>query len=231
MAEGKFFAGRIIRPGNEIGNLVTSFETMVSGLSELIGEVQSSGDNVSVAGNKIRSTAEYIDSAVNRQAASTNEVTATSRLISKTSKDLVEVMADVAESASESAHMAETLQGNIERREQSLIRFVNSTESVASRLAAIDEKASRINHIVTTIARIADQTNLLSLNAALKRKAGQFGQDFCGCREMRRLADQTVSLPKILINGQDMQSPSVPGSWRWRLSIMKSAQALMKSSR
>ena len=209
MAEGKFFAGRIVRPGNEIGNLVTSFETMISGLSELVGEVQSSGDNVSVAGNKIRSTAEHIDSAVNRQAASTNEVTATSRLISKTSKDLVEVMADVADSASESAQMAEALQGNIERREQSLIRLVNSTDSVASRLAAINEKASRINHIVTTIARIADQTNLLSLNAAIEaEKAGQFGQGFSVvAREMRRLADQTViAAEDIELMVRDMQS-------------------------
>ncbi|WP_320173827.1 methyl-accepting chemotaxis protein [Maridesulfovibrio sp.] len=209
MAEGKFFAGRIIRSGNEIGNLVTSFETMISGLSELIGEVQSSGDNVSVAGNKIRSTAEHIDSAVNRQAASTNEVTATSRLISKTSKELVEVMADVANSASESAHMAEALQGNIERREKSLIRLVNSTDSVASRLAAIDEKASRINHIVTTIARIADQTNLLSLNAAIEaEKAGQFGQGFSVvAREMRRLADQTViAAEDIELMVRDMQT-------------------------
>ncbi|HAS89024.1 MAG TPA: methyl-accepting chemotaxis protein [Desulfovibrio sp.] len=209
MAEGKFFAGRFIKPGNEIGNLVTSFETMISGLSELIGEVQSSGDNVSVAGNKIRSTAEHIDAAVNRQAASTNEVTATSRLIRKTSRDLLEVMSDVAESASESAHMAEALQSNIERREQSLVRLVDSTDSVSSRLAAINEKASRINHIVTTIARIADQTNLLSLNAAIEaEKAGQFGQGFSVvAREMRRLADQTViAAEDIELMVRDMQS-------------------------
>ncbi|NDV26340.1 methyl-accepting chemotaxis protein [Desulfovibrio sp. JC010] len=208
-AEGKFFAGRIIRPGNEIGNLVTSFETMISGLSELIGEVRTSGDNVSVAGNKIRSTAEHIDAAVNRQAASTNEVTATSRLISKTSKDLAEVMEDVSESASESAHMAETLQNNIERREKSLIKLVDSTDSVSSRLAAINEKASRINHIVTTIARIADQTNLLSLNAAIEaEKAGQFGQGFSVvAREMRRLADQTViAAEDIELMVRDMQT-------------------------
>ncbi|WP_319777731.1 methyl-accepting chemotaxis protein [Maridesulfovibrio sp.] len=208
-AEGKFFASRIVRPGNEIGNLVTSFETMISGLSALIGEVRTSGDNVSVAGNKIRSTAEHIDAAVTRQAASTNEVTATSRLISKTSKNLVEVMEDVAESASESAQMAEALQDNIERREQSLIRLVNSTDNVSSRLGAINEKASRINHIVTTIARIADQTNLLSLNAAIEaEKAGQFGQGFSVvAREMRRLADQTViAAEDIELMVRDMQS-------------------------
>ncbi|WP_320006717.1 methyl-accepting chemotaxis protein [Maridesulfovibrio sp.] len=208
-AEGKFFAGRIISSSNEIGNLVASFEIMVSGLSDLIGEVRTSGDNVSVAGNKIRSTAEHIDAAVNRQAASTNEVTATSRLISKTSKELVEVMNNVADSASESAQMAEALQGNIAQREKSLIKLVDSTDSVSSRLAAINEKASRINQIVTTISRIADQTNLLSLNAAIEaEKAGQFGQGFSVvAREMRRLADQTViAAEDIELMVRDMQS-------------------------
>ena len=208
-AEGKFIVGWIIRHGNEIGNLVTSFETMISGLSDLIGEVRTSGDSVSVSGNKIRSTAEHIDAAVNRQAASTNEVTATSRLISKTSKELVGIMSDVADSASESAQMAEALQGNIAKREQSLIKLVDSTDSVSSRLAAINEKASRINQIVTTIARIADQTNLLSLNAAIEaEKAGQFGQGFSVvAREMRRLADQTViAAEDIELMVRDMQT-------------------------
>lgn len=208
-SEDRFFAGRFMKPGSEIGNLVVSFETMIFGLSSIIGEVRDSGDSVSVAGSKIRATAEQIDSAVNRQAASTNEVTATSRLISRTSRDLVEVMDDVAESAGESAKMAETLQSNIARREKSLVSLVDSTDNVSSRLGAINEKASKINQIVTTIARIADQTNLLSLNAAIEaEKAGQFGQGFSVvAREIRRLADQTViAAEDIELMVRDMQS-------------------------
>lgn len=208
-AEDRFFAKRFIKPGNEIGNLVSSFETMISGLSGIIGEVRDSGDNVSVSGIKIQATAHQIDSAVNRQAASTNEVTATSRLISKTSWDLVEVMEDVAENANESAKMAEVLQSNIEHREQSLIKLVDSTDNVSTRLGAINEKATKINNIVTTIARIADQTNLLSLNAAIEaEKAGQFGQGFSVvAREIRRLADQTViAAEDIELMVRDMQS-------------------------
>lgn len=208
-AENKFLSEKFIQPGNEIGNLVDSFEIMISGLSEIIGEVRDSGDNVSVAGNKIQATAQHIDSAVNRQAASTNEVTATSRMISKTSKELVQVMEDVAKNTNESAHMAEILQVNIEEREQSLIRLVDSTDNVSSRLGAINEKATKINNIVTTIARIADQTNLLSLNAAIEaEKAGQFGQGFSVvAREIRRLADQTViAAEDIELMVRDMQS-------------------------
>ncbi|SDK50658.1 Protein of unknown function [Maridesulfovibrio ferrireducens] len=208
-AQGKFFAGRIIKSGNEIGNLVQSFEIMIEGLSDLITEVRDSGDNVSVSGRKISATVGDIDSAVTRQAASTNEVTATSSLIRKTSRNLVDVMEEVAVNASESADLAEVLQGNISLREKSLINLVNSTDNVSSRLGAINEKANKINQIVTTIARIADHTNLLSLNAAIEaEKAGQFGQGFSVvAREIRRLADQTViAAEDIELMVRDMQS-------------------------
>lgn len=208
-AEDRLLAGRFMKQGSEIGNLTASFETMIAGLSQIVGEVRESGDSVSVAGNRISSTADQIDSAVNRQAASTNEVTATSRLISHTSKDLVKIMEDVSENAGESAQIAETLQSHITHREQSLISLVNSTDNVSSRLGAINEKAIKINNIVTTIARIADQTNLLSLNAAIEaEKAGQFGQGFSVvAREIRRLADQTViAAEDIELMVRDMQS-------------------------
>ncbi|OEU71621.1 MAG: chemotaxis protein [Desulfovibrio sp. S3730MH75] len=208
-ASGKFFAKRILKSGNEIGNLLESFEIMIGGLSGLVTEVRDSGDNVSVAGRKISATVGHIDLAVSSQAASTNEVTATSRLIRKTSRDLVDVMEDVAGSASESADLAEVLQDNISIREQSLIKLVDSTDNVSSRLGAIDEKANKINNIVTTIARIADHTNLLSLNAAIEaEKAGQFGQGFSVvAREIRRLADQTViAAEDIELMVRDMQT-------------------------
>ncbi|MFM9145255.1 MAG: methyl-accepting chemotaxis protein [Phycisphaerales bacterium] len=68
-----------------------------------------------------------------------------------------------------------------------------ATAGVADRLAAINEKAVNIGGVVTTITKVAEQTNLLSVNAAIEaEKAGEYGRGFLVvAREIRRLADQT----------------------------------------
>ncbi len=66
---------------------------------------------------------------------------------------------------------------------------------ISTKLEVLNQRASRIGDVVTAIAKVADQTNLLSLNAAIEaEKAGEFGHGFAVvAREIRRLADQTAA--------------------------------------
>jgi methyl-accepting chemotaxis protein WspA len=74
-------------------------------------------------------------------------------------------------------------------------QLASATETFNGRLAVISERAKNINLAVTTIAKVADQTNLLSINAAIEaEKAGEAGRGFLVvAREIRRLADQTAA--------------------------------------
>jgi methyl-accepting chemotaxis protein WspA len=73
-------------------------------------------------------------------------------------------------------------------------QMMDDTQTIVSKLSFINEKASNINTVVTTITKVADQTNLLSLNAAIEaEKAGEYGAGFSVvATEIRRLADQTA---------------------------------------
>jgi methyl-accepting chemotaxis protein WspA len=78
--------------------------------------------------------------------------------------------------------------------EETMVRISEACAAISERLNVLSDKAGRIGSVVTTINKVADQTNLLSLNAAIEaEKAGEVGRGFSVvATEIRRLADQTA---------------------------------------
>jgi methyl-accepting chemotaxis protein WspA len=114
--------------------------------------------------------------------------------ISGVTTELVQAVEQVATMSEETAGFASSGQADLTRMKEAMQHMEEASKSISGKLGAINEKAENITTVVTTITKVADQTNLLSLNAAIEaEKAGEYGRGFTVvAREIRRLADQTA---------------------------------------
>jgi methyl-accepting chemotaxis protein WspA len=187
---------------------------MVEKLSSLIRRVQKSGLQVNTSATEIAATAQEQLSTASEVAATTSEIGATSKQISATSRELAETIKGISEVAEKTAVLAGSGQTGLVRMKATMQQVMEASGSISARLATLSEKAGNIGIVVTTITRVADQTNLLSLNAAIEaEKAGDYGRGFAVvATEIRRLADQTaVATGDIEQMVKEMQSAVAAG--------------------
>ncbi len=180
---------------NESGQLLCAISTMTSNLASLLEQVQKSCAQLASASVEIAATSKEQEATVGEFETSTARIVTAVKEISATAQELARTMEGVKGTAEGTRQLADSGRTGLGDMEGTMKQLVDATSSISSKLSVISEKAGNINSVVTTITKVADQTNLLSLNAAIEaKKAGEYGLGFAVvAREIRRLADQTAT--------------------------------------
>jgi methyl-accepting chemotaxis protein len=228
-ASGDLTGELYVEGDDAIAKLAAGVQEMVNSLNTLVAQVQRSGIQVTSSATEIAATAKQQEATIAEQAATTNEIAATATEISATTKELANTMDEVVDVAERAANSAAHGNEELDHMESTMQQIVEAAGSITSKFEVLNEKAKNINSVVTTITKVADQTNLLSLNAAIEaEKAGEYGLGFSVvATEVRRLADQTaVSSLDIEQMVKEMQSAVSGGV----LSIEKFSEQVRRSA-
>jgi len=179
---------------DETGSLLVAIRTMTDNLRSLIGRIQQSSVALISTATAMQATSTEQQQVIADYGASTSEAVAAVKEISVTSQELLRTMTEVNDMAAHTGLMATDGRSSLANMDATMRQLAESTSSFGAKLSLISEHAATINLAVTTITKVADQTNLLSINAAIEaEKAGEYGAGFLVvAREIRRLADQTA---------------------------------------
>jgi methyl-accepting chemotaxis protein WspA len=179
---------------DEAGRLLESIRTMAASLNSLVARVKQSSIQLMSTATEFSATSTQQDATITSFGAATTQIASAVREISVTSQELLATMDGIRTAATGAARLADDGRIGLASMDASMQQLDRASGSISNKLSVIREKASDINLVVTTITKVADQTNLLSVNAAIEaEKAGEHGLGFLVlAREIRRLADQTA---------------------------------------
>ena len=221
--------GKVSITGSDaIGQLGTGLAKMFENLRSLLNNVQKAGIQVTTSATEIAASARQQEATGIEQAQTSVEILSTTKEISANTSQLLKTMEDATAVADYTTNATAEAQGNLKRMDSTMQHMVSATDSINAKLAALSEKASNINSVLITITKVADQTNILSLNAAIEaEKAGEAGRGFSVvATEIRRLADQTSvstwDIEQMLKEMQSAVSASVMGMDKFSEEIRRS---------
>jgi len=199
---------------HELATIASHINQLMEHLSEMLVQIKQSGEKVVTASQQLSASSREQEATVTEQAVSTQQMAASSREIAATANTLQENMESVTQLARNTNESAGEGQNNLLVLEETLQHMLQASQAIGEKFGALNEKAGNISQVVTTISKVADQTNLLSLNAAIEaEKAGEYGRGFSVvASEIRRLANQsaltTLEIDEIV---KDMQSSVAEG--------------------
>jgi methyl-accepting chemotaxis protein len=201
--------------GDELGLLLKSFSKMVKNLRESVRDINEGVSMLGSSANEILAATTQVASGTAETASAISETTTTVEEVQQAAKQTAQKAKSVAENAQLLAKVSQNGQKAVEDTVTEMNNIREQMDSIALTVVRLSEQSQSIGGIIASVTDIADQSNLLAVNAAIEAaKAGEQGKGFAVvAQEIKNLAGQskqsTLQVRNILNDVQKATSAAV----------------------